>query len=91
MWVAGCVLSVQRAEGEVPCPPPPPKGFGGQLWLIGWHVAQSNFGRKSSPRAEEVGHAFINVRNHVPFTAVNYIPHWIPECHLLTEKLKCID
>ena len=34
-------------------------------------------------RAEEVGHTFINVRSHMPFTALNYIPHCIPACNLL--------
>ena len=27
---------------------------------------------------EEVGHAFINVRGHVPFAALYYIPRCIP-------------
>ena len=30
---------------------------------------------------EEVGHAFINVRGHVPFAALYYIPRCIPACN----------
>ena len=30
---------------------------------------------------EEVGHAFINVRRHVPFAALNYIPRCILACN----------
>ena len=40
---------------------------------------------------EEVGHAFINVRTHVPVTTLNYIPHCIPACNLPTEKLRSTD
>ena len=40
---------------------------------------------------EEVGQAFINVRCHVPFAALNYIPRCIPACNWLTEKLKRKD
>ena len=41
--------------------------------------------------AEEVGHAFINVRTHVTVTMLNYIPHCIPACNLPTEKLRSTD
>ena len=44
-----------------------------------------------SKNPEEVGHAFINVRTHVPVTALNYIPHCIPACNLPTEKLRNTD
>ena len=30
---------------------------------------------------EEVGHTFINVRSHVPFAALYYIPRCIPACN----------
>ena len=36
----------------------------------------------------EVGHGFINMRSHMPFSTINYIPHCIPECHLLTSIAK---
>ena len=32
---------------------------------------------KLGAKSEEVGNAFINVRTHVPVTALNYIPHCI--------------
>ena len=37
---------------------------------------------------EEVGHTLISKPSHVPFTSLNHIPQCIPECQLLTEKLK---
>ena len=41
--------------------------------------------------SEEIGHTLINVHSHVPFIALNNIPHCLQACNLLAERLNSTD
>ena len=55
------------------------QNFQWKLVALATFMSEVTLKHKDGP--EEVGHAFINVRGHVPFAALYYSPCCIPSCN----------